>query len=112
MRTSNSRQPGLGEITYANPVLDPLVLRALNPLGLGLDTTRNEMKNLAHLASKDYVVTMEASGLTPNVALAKFGVIGSDPVTTWNEAQYFVFQQLMRQMDSYERYMSGGLSYE
>ena len=112
MWTSNSRQPNLGEIKYANPVLDPLVFRALNPLGLGSNTTREEMKNRAHLVSKDYVVTMEASGLTPNVALAKFGVIGSDPVTTWNEAQYFVFQQVMRQMESYDRFMSGGLCYE
>ena len=41
-----------------------------------------------------------------------FGVNGSDPVTTWNEAQYFVFQQVMRQMESYDRFMSGGLTYE
>lgn len=112
MWTSNSRQPGLGEINYANPVLDPFVFRALNPLGLGSDFTREEMKSRAQQVSKDSVVTMEASGLTPHAALVKFGVNGSDPVTTWNEAQYFVFQQVMRQMESYDRFMSGGLSYE
>jgi hypothetical protein len=112
MQMLNDRQPGLGEISYANPVLDPLVFRALNPLGLGSDFTREELKSRAHLVSKDYVVTMEASGVTPNVALAKFGVSGSDPVTTWMEAQYFVFQQVMRHMESYDRFMSGGLSYD
>ena len=112
MSSFDIRPSGQGEINYGNPLLTPLVFRALNPLGVGLAFTREEVRNRAQHVSKDYVLTMEASGVTPNAAVAMFGVSGSDPVTTWNEAQYFVFQQVMRQMESYDRFMSGGLSYE
>ena len=63
MSSFDIRPSGQGEINYGNPLLTPLVFRALNPLGVGLDFTREEVRNRAQHVSKDYVLTMEALAL-------------------------------------------------
>ncbi|MDA8953857.1 hypothetical protein N9H90_08865 [Pseudomonadales bacterium] len=96
------------QISYTNPSLDPLVYKAINPLGLTLPYYKDELRHRSNKAAELYVLTMEAAGITPNIAMAKFGVIGGRPNVTWEEAQFFVSLQNIRQVESFDRFIASG----
>ena len=96
------------QISYTNPSLDPLVFKAINPLRLTQPCYKDELRHRSNKAAEQYVLTMEAAGITPNIAMAKFGVIGARSNATWDDAQFFVALQFLRQVESFDRFIAGG----
>ena len=88
------------------PILDPILLRALDTLSLPTPHYERDLHKAIDLTSSQAIATFSGIGLTPNQALAKLG-LAEENARNWADAKRLMSAQFLRLHTLYDLRIAG-----